>query len=360
MLAALSIAAVLVATLVVGAPRGADAAAPDGATGATRVMFVGDSITHGWTGDTTYRYWVWREFARQGLAAEFVGPTSALLRGTTYLRTDHGFQNRHAAMGGTTYRYHLPQAAQLTQAHRPHLIVLGLGFNDARSETGAEIAVNAAAYMSAVWSVDPAVRFILNELTIGTSPATLEANPRRAEANPLLAQLAAADQRVAIAQVTTGTPSYDGRVHAFDGVHPNPTGETLIAQRVVEAAARLGFLGPVAGIVQSLPWAPKPSARVTTNKRRSIVRIRAVDLATFDAKSFKVRILDSSGKQVNATAWTLSRSVRLGVPRRTGRYTVTVELARFEMVGTPSVAARFKVRKSHLPARKRHAGRKGR
>ncbi|WP_157515000.1 hypothetical protein [Nocardioides sp. J54] len=86
--------------------------APTAAISATdqlRVMVVGDSISQGFGGDSTWRYWFWREARRQGVAIDFVGPDRGFRTGygTRYESSGLHFDRDHAARGGATVDYQL-------------------------------------------------------------------------------------------------------------------------------------------------------------------------------------------------------------------------------------------------------------
>src|SRR5699024_10288110 len=53
-----------------------DSARPTRPAGPVRIMLGGDSITHQFSGDYTWRWRLWREFRRQGVPVDFVGVRS--------------------------------------------------------------------------------------------------------------------------------------------------------------------------------------------------------------------------------------------------------------------------------------------
>ena len=73
-------------------------------TGPLRILVTGDSISQGFHGDYSWRYRLWGEFKRQGIAVDFVGSRTApyVVPGFTsagYL--DPNFDRSHFAQGGT-------------------------------------------------------------------------------------------------------------------------------------------------------------------------------------------------------------------------------------------------------------------
>jgi len=341
-LAALVLLAVLAGLLPVLAATPASAGGEPTAAGRQaaplRVMFVGDSITQGRTGDTTYRYWVWRALAQQSVPVRFVGPTTALRGGETYLRTDLGFQTAHAAAGGSGYADHLPLLRKRVRTHRPDVIVLGLGFNDARAHGAAQILADARRYLRRAWRIDPRIRFVLNEVT--TSAVTKAfTNNRRLEVDRGLRLLAAGDDRVQVARIVSRGPrAWVPELHTYDGTHPTPTGETSIAHGVLRALQRLG-LAPAAGrVFTRRDWDPALAAgdvAVAEDGREVTVSVPA--WRTVSARELQVLALEGSGATVATSAWTSGARVAVRVPGP-GDYTLRVVARRGTMTGVPGPA----------------------
>ncbi|MQW74602.1 hypothetical protein GHK92_01835 [Nocardioides sp. dk4132] len=338
-LAALALLAGLL-PLLATPPAAAAAGGEPGASGrqATplRVMFVGDSITQGRSGDTTYRYWVWRALAQQSVPVRFVGPTTGLRGGETYLRTDLGFQTAHAAAGGSGYADHLPLLRKRVRAHRPDVIVLGLGFNDARAHGAAEILADVGRYLRRAWRIDPRIRFVLNEVT--TSSVTKAfTNTRRLEVDRGLRRLAAGDDRVQVARIVSRGPrAWVPELHTYDGTHPTPTGETSIAHGVLRALQRHG-LAPAAGrVFTRRDWDP---GLVPADVAVDGVDVTATVPAwrTVSARELQVLALDEAGGTVASSAWTAAARVSVRVPGP-GSYTLRVVARRGTMTGVPGPA----------------------
>lgn len=252
-----------------------------------RIMFVGDSMTQGRSGSATYRYWVWRGLTDPvedgGAGREdvvFVGPTTTLNGpdgASAYEHLDHGFadQLEHAGSAGATFpssREQFP-AARLVRQGRPDVIVLQLGYNDANDPdlTPAELAERFTSYVEAVRAVAPDTRFVLGEIppaegARSTPEETAERNRRTAEANALVAERwGGSPCAVQVNRLRDADdPAWDPVEHTYDGAHPDPAGETLMADRMLESLGRLGvFAGEVHVYDADEAWDPRPRPEVT-------------------------------------------------------------------------------------------------
>ncbi|WP_166137042.1 SGNH/GDSL hydrolase family protein [Nocardioides ochotonae] len=344
-MAALALLAVLLAPLAAVPAAAAESAGPGAPAGRTaaplRVMFVGDSITQGRTGDTTYRYWVWRALAQQSVPVTFVGPTTGLRGGDTYLRTDLGFATAHAAAGGSGYADHLPLLRKRVRTHRPDVIVLGLGFNDARAHGAAQILADARRYLRRTWRIDPRIRFVLNEVT--TSSVTKQfTNNRRLAVTRGLRRLAAGEDRVQVARIVSrGARAWVPEVHTYDGTHPTPTGETSIAHGVVRALLRHGIVPEARRVFTRREWDPRLAvADVAVDGLRltaSVPTWRSVS-----ARDLQVLALDPEGRTVAISDWTAAARVSVSVPGP-GTYSLRVVARRGTMTGVPGPATPVQV-----------------
>lgn len=95
---------------------------PCPATGACRIMPLGDSITdgHGWPGG--YRIKLWQYFQTNGKSVDFVG---SLSNGPASLGDTH-----HEGHSGWTIDEITDIAAARVTTHQPHIVLLHIGTND--------------------------------------------------------------------------------------------------------------------------------------------------------------------------------------------------------------------------------------
>jgi lysophospholipase L1-like esterase len=317
-----------------------------------RVMYVGDSMTHGHPGSATYRYWMWREFQEQRVPARFVGPRTDL-RSTypnrdlapgeyNYEHTDHGFahQEAHAAQGGTMLAYHLPRIAGEVQTYHPDVVVVELGFNDARTRSAWSIARDTATLLRRIWSVEPEARVIVGEIPnsgreLGVNIKASRRNSRTAYANDLIARSIGRDPRVAIAHLRTNAARpWDPQLYTFDNVHPNPTGETLFAEDFSLAFAELGVFRRPVQVFHVEDWTPQFSTQITGGTGLAVADLLRVRQLTYATKA-KVRVwtAPTGGTLVKDSAW--SKADYLAVRLDPGTYWIEPVAARRELVSAP-------------------------
>jgi hypothetical protein len=339
-LALVLVALLVTGTLAVCAPA---AGGSERRTPPLRVMLVGDSMTQGIPGSATYRYWLWREFRRQGVPVRFVGPRTDLATHDpaaehAYELLDHGFERqlRHAALGGSGFRYHLPLIGDEVTTYRPDVVVLQLGFNDTWNHTPERIAADTQQLLDRTWAVDPAIRFVVGEIPPSAKPgrSQRERDDVAAAANALVAATYAAEPRVAIAHHVTGPGRrWQPETDTFDFIHPSALGETLFAKRFAEAFVALGVLaGPVPRFHQPA-WTPALPIAARGEVGRAVVDL-AEAWRTSRPYEAKVLVRDARGSVVARTRWSRARSVTVRLAP--GRYAVApVVRRRNAMVSQP-------------------------
>lgn len=322
-----------------------------------RVMFVGDSMTQGRPGSATYRYWVWRAFVEQGVAAHFVGPrtdvntTSPAMR-HAYEHLDHGFEHElaHEAQGGSEIDYHLARVDHAVATYRPEVLVFQVGFNDTDTSGAARIAADTAEYLRRVWAIDPDVRVVLGEIPRSAKVSAFDdvRRARSAEANRLIAAAVAGDPRVAIAHHETDpVRPWNPATDTFDAVHPNAVGETLFAQRFAEALVELQVLSGPVRLYHQEPWTPSLPVAATGRRDRIDVNLGQAAWSSRAGHTFMTRVhvyrRARGGAPVAATPW--SPQTRRSVRVRPGTYWVAAVVRRSEQqVSLPSQRVRVSVR----------------
>ncbi|MDA2812288.1 GDSL-type esterase/lipase family protein [Nocardiopsis sp. RSe5-2] len=120
-----------------GGASGPGGAAPlgDGGRG-VRVMAVGDSLTHGGTGDLTWRYRLWNHLSDTDPGLEFVGPRDGVENRATEGEDEHdgyadpGFDTAHDAMWGRTLDDASREIGGTVAEYDPDVLLVLLGIND--------------------------------------------------------------------------------------------------------------------------------------------------------------------------------------------------------------------------------------
>lgn len=300
-----------------------------------RVLVVGDSLSQGFAGDWTWRYWVWREFARQHVPVDFVGPRRLPSYGTRYERS-WAWDGDHAALGGSTLDYHLPRVPQLVTSYAPDVLVVELGYNDvAQGDSPATVERQLQELILTARLLRPGMRVVLAQLPSGPDE---QRNAVTARINVEMARWALL-HRVVVAHNRTGegsgTLAWDTAKDTFDGLHPNATGQTLLADRIAQALHRAGVLPAlVSDVYRDRVWSP--DARPDVVPGTGALQVRwATAAAQIRMHTVQVRVdgVPRTGWLSGASA-AASAGVRLAVAP--GRHVVQLVPRRASMIGAPS------------------------
>ncbi|TWG99397.1 lysophospholipase L1-like esterase [Nocardioides sp. J9] len=324
------LASVLALGVLGAAPTVAQPAAP------LRVMVVGDSISQGFGGDATWRYWFWREASRQGRAIDLVGPRRGFRvgYGTRYESPGLRFDADHAAWGGSTVNFHLGVIDGLMDDYSPDVVVVQLGVNDAlRGVSGRTIAGEVQALVRKILSASFRTRVVLAEVPL--HPTRADTAEAAADANGWLVALYRWNPRVTVARnVSDERVPWRAANFTFDGLHPNATGQTLIAQRFAEAFHGAGYLPDSPAIYRSRTWNPRVVPRV--RQSRGVVTFDWSKAAT-EVRMASVRV---SIRRAGSTTWRSTPWFRVKQHRATrrlakGTYAVRLVPRRGTMVARP-------------------------
>lgn len=228
----------------------------------TRVMLVGDSMTHGSTGDYTWRYRLWRHLADTGAAVDLVGPRRDLwdyLGGHdgSFSYADPGFDQDHDALWGQSFTQLTPRIRDEVAASDPDVLVVALGFNDLTwCCSAAHTLEKLRQFLAEAHAASPEVTTVVTTVPTSRLPAAAEYNRLLVEALP---SLRAEYPRLVLADTATG---FDTARHTFDETHPNANGELHIAAGVADALAGIGLGTPVARPLPTLAVGPAVASRL--------------------------------------------------------------------------------------------------
>jgi lysophospholipase L1-like esterase len=226
------------------------------APGATKLMIVGDSITHGSTGDWTWRYRLYQHLAASGAAVDFVGPYRDLdniitpdIKDRDLAYKDPRFDQDHAAQYGQPLSEEAKVIKDKVSKYNPDYVVALLGINDLGwykvDPSLAELSLKL--FIANARAGKPNVRIILGKIL----PAGLAASDPgyAARADDFNRRLVAAATTFTTAEspigVADGGPGYAPDEHTWDGTHPNPRGEVRIAAAFADVLATTFGLGRV-------------------------------------------------------------------------------------------------------------------
>ncbi len=265
-----------------GSARAQGATAEAGSTGSTRIMIVGDSITHGSTGDYTWRYRLWQHLRSAGEDVDLVGPRTDLWN---YLRSRpgdqryavRGFDRDHRARWGDSYTRLAPEIRGMVAAHQPDYLVVELGFNDLLWCCSPERTLELLrAFLDEVYAASPGVVTIVTTVPSTRLAAAPAFNDLLLASEP---DLRSEHPGVIVADTAAG---FRTRRHTFDGTHPNANGELVIAAGVADALAEVGVGTPAQRPLPVLPVGPSVASvlRVRAGDREAILRWRPAPGAT--------------------------------------------------------------------------------
>ncbi|MFJ1594441.1 GDSL-type esterase/lipase family protein [Kitasatospora albolonga] len=224
-----------------------------------RFLPVGDSMTIGATGDFTWRYRLWQHFEAVGPAPyEIVGPRTTLYDPGTGTALSDAYADpsfppaarRHLAGWGEGWLHMAPVIADAVREAAADVLLVSLGLIDLGFYTDAEqTAANARAFVEAARTANPRIRMVLlpviPNIRAGTD-APFAASCARF--NELLAKAVAdLDTPPSPLLLASHPPGYDIHTDTYDGTHPGPTGEHLLAATFADAMHQAwGVGGPYA------------------------------------------------------------------------------------------------------------------
>lgn len=243
------------ATLLGGAPT--VAGADEDAAEPVRIALVGDSITHGSSGDFTWRYLLDRQLRADRVAFDFVGSRSDVhdvdlddFDATTspsgaLAYADPEFDTDHQSLWGDAVVYPHNPVDVLMAEHEPDVLVHGLGFNDLTwfRRTPEQLLTDVRQQVERARAANPGVRIVLGQVMADVDHWS---QFPFAAFNELLAAEAPTwstdESPLVVATVPEGYRAVgDAEVRdTWDGTHPDTSGQVKIAAAYGAALARIG------------------------------------------------------------------------------------------------------------------------
>ncbi len=226
------------------------------------VMFMGDSITQGkygsFSGSQSYRYPLWKKLVDGGDTFDFVGSHShnydtSTSTTTVSLYPDYSgeqFDTDHEGhwgwsstdVLGTTTPTRTPgtgtgELSNWLTGYTPDTVFMLLGVNDIRYSTGASVATtksNVVTIIDAIIADNPTVDIYMGSVLPATS-SFVDAN-KVTGLNVEYQDIAANSASVTYVDLHS---KINVATHLYDGIHPNATGEEIIATAFYEAILEL-------------------------------------------------------------------------------------------------------------------------
>lgn len=230
-----------------------------------RILFVGDSVTQGSSGDWTWRYRLWQRLQEAGVNVDFVGPRQDLWDVRTLgfgamSYVDPEFDRDHAARSGMQSASPDIPIADLVSTHQPDIVVRMLGINDLlHGRAPQAVADDTTTFVADARAVDPDLAFVVAEATQHWFPGAEDFNEALV---PIAAALTTASSPVTVATASAG---YDEAQDTWDGSHPNARGEVKIAAAVADTLSGLGIGDPAERPLAFPPVGPRTAPRLSVS-----------------------------------------------------------------------------------------------
>lgn len=245
------------------------------ATGAAhdpeRILIVGDSVTQGWKGDYTWRYFAWKQLEAERQSVDFVGSATGPYGAGDWNYTgddayaDPDFDTQHAAVAGGVLQHEghslqqWPVAEEVT-TYDADVVVSMWGINDLGNadNTVDDVIGYYGAWFARARAAKPSLDFVVAEL-----PQTWLYDGKVAQFNDALRDLAGdlstPDSTIVVAASTSLVVD-----DFIDGIHPTTEGERKIAAMMVDALAELAALDPTPTPTPTPTVEPTPATPATT------------------------------------------------------------------------------------------------
>jgi hypothetical protein len=340
--------------LLVLSPLPAHADDAPGDPGPLKVMVAGDSISAGRNGDFTWRYRFDKEFIRQGVPVDLVGSLTKPYLYPGYASSnyaDPNFDSDHFARAGWQLKDMVsPTGAEVTK-QQPDIIVLEAGVNDIlHGRTAQQTATALRAWIDQVRNAKADTRILISPVLSVDQPDSAQLNPEIADydnmASDIAAELSTDESPITMARTNVGwSPT---QTNSWDGIHPTPTGETFIAQRILEAFHDLGVLPQTPQVHRYVPWGYKLPITASLAGRTATLRWSAQAIT-----GARIHIKIVGGRSSNTVFYTSGQAKLTLMPRTT--YQFQLQARRKTMTGPWGPVRTLRVAVAAKPLRPAHA-----
>ncbi|MFB7516723.1 GDSL-type esterase/lipase family protein [Streptomyces sp. NPDC056144] len=232
------------------------------------IMIVGDSISHGSSGDWTWRYRFWKHLREHEVNLDLVGPKATL----DNIRTaevgddddtyaDPEFDPDHDAQWGRPYVSEKEEIEAKVREHDPAYLLVLLGINDLfwYGVEPPRFEENLREFVANARRARPDVRIVLGTvLQCQKGVDEPDFGARIAATNDRIRAVAKdLDSPEAPVVVAETAAEFVAADHTWDGTHPNAHGELRIAAAFADAlASRFGIGAPYPRPYPAVPDVP--------------------------------------------------------------------------------------------------------
>jgi lysophospholipase L1-like esterase len=226
-------------------------------------MVIGDSITQESAGDYTWRYRLWQHLTATAPGrVAFVGDRDDIWdnvadKGGSHAYADPNFDSEHHARWGDALRNETPVMADVVRAHPADVMLIALGANDVSYWTQPpDTAILMKRLIDNVRAVNPNMTFVIGHVL---ARADFHDDHMNLPGAPVFDQIldaqaagwSTATSKVVVADTDRG---WNPLVDAWDGSHPTPDGEMIIARGFADALAGLGIGALFGPLPPHIPW----------------------------------------------------------------------------------------------------------
>jgi lysophospholipase L1-like esterase len=198
---------------------------------AVRIMPVGDSITEGFDGQATYRYWLWHKLTDAHYDVDFVGTQHGVFNGTPRFGD---FDQDHQGEAGFRADIIADDIAGWASSQHPDIVLLHVGTNDVlQGQSTSSTIEDIGRIIENLRSVNPNVTVLVAKiLPIGVEDFDTGVRALDEQIPGLVSAKDTEQSRVLLVDQYSGV---DVHADSYDGFHPNESGERKMADRWFDA-----------------------------------------------------------------------------------------------------------------------------
>jgi lysophospholipase L1-like esterase len=192
-------------------------------------MPLGDSITQSFSPLNSYRYYLWHLLINQRYRVDFVGSMQGVGNGPP---GNADFDMDHEGHAGWRADEILANIQVWAAQSRPDIALLHIGTNDlCQGQTVDSTVFDIGNIVDVLRMVNPHVQILLAQLIPQASFANCGSPLLNARLPALVTDKTTPESPITLVDQYTG---FDASTMTFDGMHPNATGDSRMADRWVE------------------------------------------------------------------------------------------------------------------------------
>ncbi|MCB1754027.1 MAG: cellulose-binding protein [Gammaproteobacteria bacterium] len=208
---------------------------------ALRILPLGDSITQGDESHRSYRYPLWKMLVDTGVAIDLVGSIDGNFQGDPVWPDYQGqaFDRDHDGHWGWKAEEVLAEIDDWLTGYIPDVVLMHLGTNDMfKGDDIDETVTELQTLVGRLRAKNPHVVVFVAE----PIPASYKENEIESLRNAIASTLPALSSAESPLFVVDQASGFSVDANTYDGVHPNASGEELMAQKWMDAMIAAGVL----------------------------------------------------------------------------------------------------------------------